>query len=165
MIALLGPPPPSLLARAKLRDKFFSDLGELYNFFSRSALDECCYLSHQLTFLFRKVNSRWEFLYLTPDHLRNEKRPFEQQRTMEKIEHLSSASCGRCYNGNPSNGAPPGTWQRTSGFFDILPESKVQFAYAALAQLQVAMSPFLRERESGVGSALEVLIIDLVYSR
>ncbi|EMF11482.1 kinase-like protein [Sphaerulina musiva SO2202] len=28
MIALLGPPPPSLLARAKLRDKFFSDQGE-----------------------------------------------------------------------------------------------------------------------------------------
>lgn len=33
MIALLGPPPPSLLARSRLRDKFFSDQGELYNFF------------------------------------------------------------------------------------------------------------------------------------
>lgn len=128
MIALLGPPPPSLLARAKLRDKFFSDQGELYNFFFlffRSALVECYCLSHQLTFLFRKVNSRWEFLYLTPNHLRNEKRPFEQQRTiMKKTGHLSSASCGRCYNGNPSSAAPPGTWQRTSGFFDILHESK-----------------------------------------
>lgn len=142
MIALLGPPPPSLLARARLRDKFFSDQGELYNFFFlfRSALVECCHLSPQLTLLFRKVNSRWEFLYLTPDHLRNEKRPFEQQRTIMKIGHPSSASCGRCYNGNPSSGAPPGTWQRTSGFFDILHESKVQFAYAALAQLQAAMS-------------------------
>ncbi|KAG6188441.1 hypothetical protein E4U10_005257 [Claviceps purpurea] len=28
MIALLGPPPPSLLARANLRSKFFSDAGE-----------------------------------------------------------------------------------------------------------------------------------------
>ena len=28
MIALLGPPPPSLLARANLRSKFFSDEGE-----------------------------------------------------------------------------------------------------------------------------------------
>ena len=28
MIALLGPPPPSLLARASLRSKFFSDEGE-----------------------------------------------------------------------------------------------------------------------------------------
>ncbi|KAG5933720.1 hypothetical protein E4U60_004318 [Claviceps pazoutovae] len=27
MIALLGPPPPSLLARANLRSKFFSDAG------------------------------------------------------------------------------------------------------------------------------------------
>lgn len=28
MIALLGPPPPGLLARAKLRSKFFSDAGD-----------------------------------------------------------------------------------------------------------------------------------------
>lgn len=123
MIALLGPPPPSLLARARLRDKFFSDQGELYkkNFSSLSV----CYLSHQLTFLLRKVNFPQAFLYLTPDHLRNEKRPFEQQRTiMKKTGHISSASCGRCYNGNPSSAAPPGTWQRTSGFFDILHESQ-----------------------------------------
>lgn len=42
MIALLGPPPPSLLARAKLRDKFFSDQGELYRKKKiRSALVKC----------------------------------------------------------------------------------------------------------------------------
>lgn len=29
MIALLGPPPPSLLARANYRSKFFSDTGKL----------------------------------------------------------------------------------------------------------------------------------------
>lgn len=28
MINLLGPPPPDLLARGKLKDKFFSDTGE-----------------------------------------------------------------------------------------------------------------------------------------
>lgn len=43
---------------------------------------------------------------------------------MKKTGHLSSVSCGKCYNGNPSSAAPPGTWQRTSGFFDILHESK-----------------------------------------
>lgn len=126
MIALLGPPPPSLLARAKLRDKFFSNQGELYRKRNSDPHSlSVCHLSHPLTFLFRKVNFPQEFLYLTPDPLRNEKRPFEQQRTiMKKTGHLSSASCGRCYNGNPSSAAPRGTWQRTSGFFDILHESK-----------------------------------------
>lgn len=126
MIALLGPPPPNLLARSRLRDKFFSDQGELYKkkILSDPRSLSVCHLSHQLTFLFRQVNFPQAFLYLPPEPLRNEKRPFEQQRTMKKTGHLSSASCGKCYNGNPSSAAPPGTWQRTSGFFDILHESK-----------------------------------------
>lgn len=81
---------------------------------------------------------------------------------MKKTGHLSSASCGKCYNGNPSSAAPPGTWQRTSGFFDILHESK--FTCENLhARCHSCMS-LLFERESGVGNALEILIIDLVYS-
>lgn len=84
---------------------------------------------------------------------------------MKKTEHLSSASCGRCYNGNPSSAAPRGTWQRTSGFFDILHESKFTCENLhARCHSCKSQCLFFFERESGVGSALEVLIIDLVYS-
>jgi hypothetical protein len=106
IIALLGPPPSTLLARANLRSKFFSEKGE------RTHIPVLTISLKTLNF--SKATSPPGFLYLAQELSRTGRHLYKARKT-KRTGSVSYVLCVKCYNGNRRSAAALASWWRTNG--------------------------------------------------